>query len=536
MLNTGVSAKRSWWPWHANDEKGELAGAIVTALLSVFAVFWFLWAAKKPRKVIPPLPPGPRGFPLVGYLPFLGTDLHRKFEELAGVYGPIYKVWLGNKLWVVVSSPLLVKEVVRDQDTIFANHDSYIAGLAVTYGGTDITLLPYGPDWRKLRKIFTRDLLSNANLDGSFTLRREEVKKSIRKVYDKIGTPVNVGELVFGTVMNTIMSIVWGGTRHGDQEGTDIGSEFKSMLWELMVLLGKPNVSDLFPVLARFDLQGIEKEAKKIFQWCESILDCAIDERMNLAKAKLEEGPGTTEQRKDFLQILLELTEREDAATSLSMTQVKALLLDIVIGALDTTTTTMEWLAAELMQHQEVMTKVNEELTRVVGLDNLVEESHLSKLHYLDVVIKETLRLHPALPFIVPRCPSQSSTLGGYWVPKGTRVLLNVWAIHRDPKFWDNPLEFQPERFLNDSVKVEYSGHNFHYFPFGSGRRICVGLPLAERMLKYIIASFFHAYEWKLPQDTKQDLSDRFGLVTKKVKPTVLIPTPRLSKSELYTE
>ncbi|XP_040987241.1 labd-13Z-ene-9,15,16-triol synthase, chloroplastic-like [Juglans microcarpa x Juglans regia] len=536
MLNIGVSAKRLWWPWHANDEKGELPGATLTALLSVFAVFWFLWAANKSRKVIPPLPPGPRGFPLVGYLPFLGTNLHRKFEELAGVYGPIYKVWLGNKLWVVVSSPLLVKEVVRDQDTIFANHDNYIAALAVTYGGADVTLLPYGPDWRKLRKIFTRDLLSNANLDGSFTLRREEVKKSIRKMYDKIGTPVDVGELALVTVMNTIVSMVWGGTLQGDQEGTDIGSEFKSMLWELMVLVGKPNVSDFFSVLARFDLQGIEREAKKIFQWCDRIFDCAIDKRMNLAKAKLEEGPGMTEQRKDFLQILLELTEREDAATSLSMTQVKALLLDIVIGASDTTTTTLEWLAAELMQHQEVMRKVNEELTQVVGLDNLVEESHLSKLHYLDVVIKETLRLHPALPLIVPRCPSQSSTLGGYWIPKGTRVLLNVWAIQRNPEFWDNPLEFQPERFLNDSIKVDYSGHNFNYFPFGSGRRICAGLPLAERMLKYIIASFLHAYEWKLPEDTKQDFSDRFGLVTKKVQPTVLIPTPRLSKSKLYTE
>ncbi|XP_040990266.1 labd-13Z-ene-9,15,16-triol synthase, chloroplastic-like [Juglans microcarpa x Juglans regia] len=532
MSNT-VSATSSG-VWGASDGKDKLSRATLTALLSTVAVLWFLWKAKKSRNAGPPLPPGPRGLPLVGYLPFLRADLHRQFEELAGIYGPIYKVWLGKKLCVVVNSPSLVKEVVRDQDAIFANRDPPIAVLASSFRGADIVFLPHGPDWKKLRKIFVREMLSNTNLDRSYALRREEVRKSIKNVYEKIGTPIDFGELAFLTVISAIMSMLWGGTQ-GGVEGVHFGAELKTLLADLMVVFGAPNVSDFFPVLARFDLQGYEKRAKSIFGWIERILDSVIEKRRNLVEAK-EEGPGSrmNEQRKDFLQILLELTERDDAATSLCINQVKAVLMDTMVGASETTVTMVEWVMAELMEHPELMEKVLEELTEVVGLDNLVEETHLPKLRYLDAVIKETFRLHVPLPFIVPRRPSQSSTIGGYCIPKDTRVMINVWAIHRDPKIWDSPLEFQPERFLNS--KWDYSGNNFHYLPFGSGRRIRAGLPLGERTLIYIIASFLHAYEWKLPQDTEQDLSDIFGIVTKKLNSTIAIPTPRLSRLELYTK
>ncbi|KAK9984582.1 hypothetical protein SO802_034107 [Lithocarpus litseifolius] len=211
------------------------------------------------------------------------------------------------------------------------------------------------------------------------------------------------------------------------------------------------------------------------------------------------------------------------------MTQLKALLMDIVVAGGETTSIMVEWVMAELMHHPQVMRKVHEELAKSVGLDSLVEESHLPKLHYLDVVIKETFRLHPPFPFLVPRCPSQSSTIGGYYIPKGTMVWLNVWAILRDPKIWKNPLEFQPERFLNDSS-------NFNYFPSGSGRRICSGLPLAERTLIYILASLLHSFEWKLPHDTELEFSDNFGIGTKKLHPAVALPTPRLSNFELYAK
>ena len=191
---------------------------------------------------------------------------------------------------------------------------------------------------------------------------------------------------------------------------------------------------------------------------------------------------------------------------------------------------------AELMQHPLVTKKVHEELAEVVGMDSCVEEFHLPKLKYLDAVVKETFRLHPAQPLLVPHRASESSSIGGYTIPKDTTLMLNVWAIHRDPRLWDNPLEFRPERFLNDGIasKFDYSGKNFQYLPFGSGRRKCAGIALAERLLMFVLASFLHSFEWKLPVGTKLDLSEKYGFVTKKKEPLVAIPTPRLPNSELY--
>ncbi|KAG5540252.1 hypothetical protein RHGRI_020471 [Rhododendron griersonianum] len=189
---------------------------------------------------------------------------------------------------------------------------------------------------------------------------------------------------------------------------------------------------------------------------------------------------------------------------------------------------------AELLHKLEVMKKVQEELSDVVGLDNVVEESHMPKLHYLDAVLKETFRLHPVLPLLVPKRPNQSSIVGGYTIPKDTRVFLNVWAIHRDPEAWDDPSEFKPERFLSDASEWDYNGNNFQFLPFRSGRRICAGLPLAEKMVMYALALVLHSFNWKVPEGEEIELSGKFGIVMKKSKPLIAVPTQRLSSLKLY--
>ena len=207
----------------------------------------------------------------------------------------------------------------------------------------------------------------------------------------------------------------------------------------------------------------------------------------------------------------------------------------MVVGGTDTTSNTVEWAMAEMMQKPETIRRAQEELEQVVGRDNIVEESHIPKLRYLGLVMKEVLRLHPTLPLLVPHCPINSScTVGGYNIPQGSRVFVNVWAVHRDSSIWDDPKEFKPERFLDTSRKWDYNGSDFTYFPFGSGRRICAGISMAERMTLFSLASLLHSFDWKIPQGTNLDLSEKFGIVLKKAKPLIAVPTPRLSNLDLY--
>ncbi|OVA19528.1 Cytochrome P450 [Macleaya cordata] len=477
------------------------------------------------------LPPGPRGLPIIGNLPFLDPELHTYFAELTQTYGPIFKLKLGTKWAVVVSSPSLAKEVLKDHDKIFANRDVPVAGLLATYGGADIVSAPHGPVWRMLRRICVREMLSNTTLDSVYWLRRREVRRTVREIYSKIGSPIDVGEQMFITISNVITSMMWGGTLKGDETVDSLGGEFRKVVSEITTLLGTPNVSDFFPGLGWFDLQGIERKMKVLFSRYDKIFDLIIEKRL-----KMEAKGENEESNRDFLQFLLELKEKGgDSKLPFTMEHLKALLINLVVGGTDTSAVTVEWAMAELIKHPEIMKRAQEELEDVVGRNNNVEESHLPKLPYLAAILKETLRLHPPVPLLVSRCPRLSCNVGGYMIPKKAQVLVNAWGIQRDPKNWDNPLEFKPERFLKNTNKLDFIGTDFRFIPFGSGRRKCVGIPLVERMVPYTLASLLHSFEWRMPEGVEIDLSDKFGIVLKKRTPLIAIPIPRLSDSELYS-
>lgn len=210
---------------------------------------------------------------------------------------------------------------------------------------------------------------------------------------------------------------------------------------------------------------------------------------------------------------------------------------DIVVGGTDTTANTVEFALAEMLNKPETMKRAQDELEHVVGSHSIVEEDHLSKLPYLKAIIKEALRLHPAVPLLVPHRPSSTCTVGGYTVPEGSRVFINAWAIQRDPTVWKEPLEFRPERFMETTVdesKWDGNGNGFSYLPFGSGRRICAGIAMAEKMLAYSLASLLHSFDWKLEEGKKLDLSEKFGIVLKKAEPLIVIPVARLLNPDLY--
>ncbi|GAB2224561.1 hypothetical protein Droror1_Dr00005323 [Drosera rotundifolia] len=475
------------------------------------------------RRPSPPLPPGPLGLPIVGSLPFLDLQLHSYFAKLARTHGPILSLRLGTKLAVVVTSPALSKEVLRNNDQIFANRDVPVAARAATYGGFDIVWTPYGPEWRMLRKVCVRDLLAGKSLESVYELRRREVRRTIGYLKDRAGSPVNVGEQMFLTILNVITGMLWGGTVRGEDR-EKVGAEFRQLVAELTALLGMPNVSDFFPALAKWDLKGVLKRMRKCAGKFDKIFEQLIDQRMRMAGDEIEE--------RDFLQILLKLKDDGDANPPMTMIHVKALLMDMVTGGTDTTSNSVEFAMAEMMKHPEVMKKAQLELDSVIGHDRPVEESDIRKLPYLLMVLKETLRLHPLLPLLIPHCPSQPSTIGGYTIPEGSRVFINVWAIHRDPTIWADPNRFDPER--SSSNGYDFSGNEFTYFPFGSGRRICAGMEMAERMFLFSLASLLHSFNWRFPEGEQLDVEEEFGIVMKKKTPLVVIPIPRLSNAALY--
>lgn len=268
-----------------------------------------------------PLPPGPRGIPVVGSLPFLDPELHSYFSTLAKIYGPVFKLRLGTKLGIVVTSPDAAKEVLKDHDVTFANRDVLAAGRAGTYGGADLVSAPYGPEWRMLRKVCALKMLSNATLDSVYELRKREVRETVRYFRSRDGSPVNVGEQMFLTVLNVITTMMWGGTIEGNDR-EKLGAEFRLLVSEITALLGTPNVSDFFPVLAPFDLQGLEKRMKMLTQKFDRIFETVIAKRL-----KLEEEKDGKKNNKDFLHFLLKVKDEEDAKTPLSKASLKALLM-----------------------------------------------------------------------------------------------------------------------------------------------------------------------------------------------------------------
>lgn len=299
--------------------------AVASLSILAISILWYIKSSLSPKTGPAPLPPGPRGVPVLGYLPFLGGNLLEKFTNLAHKHGPIFKIDLGNKLCVVINSPALVRDVVRNQDTVFANRDVPIAATIASYGANDIGWSKLTPEWRAMRKLFVQEMMSNKSLQASYVLRKDEVLRAIGEVYSKTGKPLDIGELSNRTQLNVIMNMLWGGTMEGSEVAEWVGVESRAVLSKIVDLLGKPNLSDFYPVLAGLDIQGVKKEMKGYVQSMDGIFDAVIGEH----KKKQLAGEIKKEGKKDFLQILLEIQSNQDSEMSISQKQLKGILMVI---------------------------------------------------------------------------------------------------------------------------------------------------------------------------------------------------------------
>jgi cytochrome P450 family 93 subfamily A len=196
-----------------------------------------------------------------------------------------------------------------------------------------------------------------------------------------------------------------------------------------------------------------------------------------------------------------------------------------------TTALTIEWALAELINHPDILEKLVAEIDTVVGEDRLVDEADIPQLPYLQAVIKETLRLHPTGPLIARRC-TEACTVDSYSVPAGMTVFINVWALGRDPESWTTPLDFYPERFLNEDEadSVDVRGQHYQMLPFGTGRRMCPGATLGMLVVQSTLAAMVQCFGWKLSGGGMVDMAEGPGMTLTRAKPLVCMPVPRVDR------
>ncbi|XVF77104.1 hypothetical protein PTKIN_Ptkin14bG0013500 [Pterospermum kingtungense] len=461
--------------------------------------------------------PGPRRLPLIGNLHQLAGSLpHRSLRDLARKHGPIMHLQLGEVSTVVVSSPEIAEEIMKTHDIIFAYRPALVLPRITTYEYTDIAFAPYGSYWRQLRKICMSELLSSTRVRSFQSIREEEVLNLIKTIPANDGVPVNLSEKVF-SMTYAITARAAFGEQCKDQEA------FISVISEYTKINSGFVISEFFPSLRVLDLVfGLWRKVEKVHGEADRIFENIInDHRESRARAKAR----SEDVEEDLVDVLLRL--QEDGQFTLTDNNIKAIILDVFSAGSETSSTTIEWAMSYMVKNPKVMKKAQTEVRQVFEGKGNVDESGLSELKYLKAVIKETLRLSPPAPFLLPRECNQTCEVNGYEIAAKTRVLINAWAIGRDPGYWPEAESFYPERFLNSSI--DYNGTNFEFIPFGAGRRICPGILFAVPNVQLPLAQLLFHFDWKLPDGMKPenlDMTEAVGLSMKRKNDLVLVPTP----------
>ncbi|KAF5474084.1 hypothetical protein F2P56_006017 [Juglans regia] len=477
------------------------------------------------------LPPSPMALPIIGHLHLLAPLPHQALHKLSNRYGPLIHLFLGSVPCVVASSPEMAKEFLKTHETSFCNRPQTAAVDYLTYGSSDFSFAPYGPYWKFMKKLCMSELLGGRTLDQLLPVRREEITKFVQFLLNKAeaGEAVDVGGQLL-RVTNNVISRMSMSERcsENEHEADDVAKLVKA----IAELTGKFNLSDFIWFCKNLDLQGLRKRLKEVHDRFDSLMERILQEHEE-ARKKEKERDGAYAV-KDLLDILLDISEDQSAEMRLSRENIKAFILDIFAAGTDTSAITTEWALAELINHPTMMEKARREIDSVIGKSRLVEESDIVNLPYLQAIVKETLRLHPTGPIIL-RESSQHCTIGGYEIPAKTRLFVNVWAIGRDPKHWESPLEFRPERFVSQSEgsagksQLDVRGQHFHLLPFGSGRRGCPGTSLALQVVQTTLATLIQCFEWKVPGgDGTVEMEEGPGITLPRAHPLVCVPMARL--------
>ncbi|CAN0899529.1 Cytochrome P450 71D8 [Linum grandiflorum] len=471
------------------------------------------------------LPPGPWKLPVIGNLHQLigGQQPHRRLNDLAQKYGPdVMRMQFGEISNIVISSPEAAKQVMKTHDLAFASRPFLLAPHILYDGCKDVGFAPYGEYWRQMRKICVIELLSNKRVLSFRGIREDEVSKLVDNLSSiPRGEPVDLTRMV-ARVSSSVTS------RAAFGKAQDLTDAFLIVTDNISDVLAGFKISDLFPslnFLANFT--GFKSTLQKMHKASHSILDCIIDEHKSKRSAATRNKDDDVE-KEDLIDVFLGLQENHNIiGVPITNQVIKAVTLELFLAGIETSSTAMEWIMSEVVKDARVLQKAQEEVRKVFSDTPSVKEANLHKLNYLDMIISESLRLHPPLPLLVPRENDDKAELNGYNIPMKTQVIINAWAINRDARHWSDPHKFYPERFVDCST--DYKGNYYQFIPFGAGRRMCPGVLFGLSIIKLTLANLLFHFNWTLPGNSKQedlDMAEVFGISLRRKNPLRLIPIP----------
>ncbi|KAK2440971.1 cytochrome P450 71D11 [Trifolium repens] len=465
------------------------------------------------------LPPGPRKLPIIGNIHnLLSSQPNRKLRDLAKKYGPVMHLQLGEVSTIIISSPECAREVMKTHDIHFATRPQILATEIMTYNNTNIAFSPYGDYWRQLRKICTSEVLSLKRVNSYQPIREEVLSNLIKWIASQNGSPINLTQAVISSIY-TIVSRAAFGNKCNEQE------KFISVVKQSIKVSAGFNLGDLFPSSKWVQqVTGLRPKLESFHRQTDQIFENIIKEHKVVEKhTKGKDDQG--EVQEDLVDVLLKYEDGSNQDFSLTKDNIKAIIMDMFGAGSETSALTIDWAMVEMMRDQRVMKKAQAEVRELFKTKGRVDENCINELDYLKLVVKETLRLHPPAPLLLPRECGQACDINGYRIPIKTKVIINAWAIARDPNYWNEPEKFYPERFIDSTI--DYKGSNFEYIPFGSGRRICPGSTFGLRNIELGLATLLYHFDWKLPTGVRSeelDMTDEFGVTMRRKDDLLLIP------------
>nr|QWK52369.1 cytochrome P450 71B8 [Isatis tinctoria] len=491
------------------------------SFLFLFLLSLFFLKKISPSKIN--LPPGPTGLPIIGNLHQLDNFLHKSLHNLSLEHGPVMLLRFGVVPVVVFSSKEAAKEVLKTHDLQTCSRPKLVATKLFTYNFKDIGFTQYGEDWREMKKLVALELFSPKKQKILKNISEDESDLLVKKLSEsaQTETSVDLGKALFSFSAGIIFRLAFG---HNFRECDFINMErVEEMVIESETNVGTLAITDFFPTGLGWlidRISGQHSRMNKGFSKLTKLFQHVIDDHLKISQP---------EEHSDLVSAMLNMINRTTKFGSFKITSdhLKGVMSDVFLAGVNAGVITMIWTMTELIRHPREMKRLQEEIRTTLGsIKERITEEDLEKVEYMKLVIEETFRLHPPAPLLLPRLTMSDIKIQGYNIPKNTMIQVNTYTIGRDPKCWNSPEEFIPERFLNTSIN--YKGQHFEHLPFGAGRRSCPGMALGITIVELGLLNLLYFFNWGLPDGmTIADIDmDEVGAlnIAKKV-PLELLPT-----------